>query len=259
MRRWPQLGLSRLGSVRVRAPHSTSRDGARPRLQAREPEVERRSEPRGRTFLQPLPLAGVGLVLLALVGYLAVYSKATHRTAVLVAERDLPAGTILRASDLGRAGVAGDRAVVRSFVPARELGLAVGRRIRISLLHGVPLPVAALSSRGRVPSAFTVAVPVLHALGGELRPGDRVSVLATYQSPSGGARTRAVARGLEVLAVGETPGGFAQGSATIPITLALPDPSLASALALAGEAGKVDLLRDGTRAAAPIPPTSVGD
>lgn len=256
MRAWPPL--SRGPALRVHGRSPVSGDGDRPRLRARKQEAERAPRSGWRSLLQPLPLAGVVLVLVALVGYLAVYSRATRRTEVLVAVRDLPAGTIIHSSDLRRAGLAGDGALVGSLVPARELGLIIGRRVRVAVPRGLPMPSGALAARARLPSAFTLAVPVLHALGGELRPGDRVSVLATYQSPAGGARTRAIARGPEVLAVGQPPAGFDQSSATIPVTLALPDPSLASALALAVEAGKVDLLREGTRAAAPIPPVSVG-
>jgi Flp pilus assembly protein CpaB len=228
-------------------------------VRLREPATPRPSRSRQHSFLQPLPLAGAALVLVALVGYLAVYSQTTRRTPVLVAARDLPTGTILRAADLRSAGLAGDRAVVGSLVPSGQLGLVVGRRVAVGVPAGLPLPRAALAARAAIPSAFTVVVSVLHALGGELRPGDRVSVLATFQRAAGGARTRVVARGLEVLAVGQPPNGFDQASATIPVTLALPDPSLSSALALAGEAGKIDLLREGTRAsAAPIPPAAVG-
>jgi Flp pilus assembly protein CpaB len=255
-----QLRLGRRAPAGVVPELPLSGDGDRLRLQLRErePKVARLPRPRGRGLVQPLPLAGFLLVLVALIGYLAVYSRATKRTAVLVSARDLPAGTILRAPDLRSAGLAGDGAVLGSLVPARQLRLVVGRRITARVARGLPLPSVALVTRARVPSAFTVAVPVQHALGGELQPGDRVSVLATFQSPTGGARTRAIARGLEVLAVGQPPAGFAQSSATIPVTLALPDPSLASVLALASEAGKIDLLREGTRASAPIPPASVG-
>src|SRR5439155_4776216 len=123
-----------------------------------------------------------------------------------------------------------------SLVPARQLGLVLGRRLSVALAHGLPLARAAVTVRAGLPPAFTVAVPVLHALGGALQPGDRVSVIATFASAAGGARTRAIARGLEVLAVGQPPAGFEQNQATIPVTLALPDASLASALALASEA-----------------------
>ena len=134
----------------------------------------------------------------------------------------------------------------------------MGRRLSAPLPAGLPLARSALAAPGAVPSAFTVVVPVLHALGGGLHPGDRVSVLATFQAAAGGARTRAIARDLEVIAVGQPPSGLDQTAATIPVTLALPDPSLASTLALADEAGKIDLLRDGAGAGAPIPPASVG-
>jgi Flp pilus assembly protein CpaB len=209
--------------------------------------------------LQPLPLAGVALVLVAVVGYLIVYSQSTRRTMVLVAARDLPAGTVLRTGDLRSAGLAGDRAVLAALVPSRQTDAVVGRRVAFSVPAGQPLPRAALAARTAVPSAFTVSVPALHALGGGLRTGDRVSVLATFQSAAGGASTRVVARGLEVLAVGQPPTGLAGATAQIPVTLALPDPSVASALALATEAGKIDLLREGTNARdAPIPTAAVG-
>ena len=209
--------------------------------------------------MQPLPLAGVALVLVALVGYLAVYSQTTQRTMVLVAARDIPAGTVLRAGDLRSAGLAGDRAVLGALVPSRQPRSCSGGASRLPCRPGSRCRERRSPARTAVPSAFTVAVPVLHALGGGLRPGDRVSVLATFQSAAGGAQTRAVARGLEVLAVGQAPTGFDRATATIPVTLALPDPSVASALALASEAGKIDLLREGTGArGAPIPPASGG-
>jgi Flp pilus assembly protein CpaB len=103
---------------------------------------------------------------------------------------------------------------------------------------------------------LTLVVPALRALGGSLRPGDRVTVLATFESGAG-ARARAVARGLRVLEVGQTPEGFDSDSASIPVTVALSDPSAAAALALANSEGKIDLLREGAKGrTAPIPPAS---
>jgi Flp pilus assembly protein CpaB len=103
---------------------------------------------------------------------------------------------------------------------------------------------------------LTLVVPALRALGGSLRPGDRVTVLATFESGAG-ARARAVARGLRVLEVGETPEGFDSDSASIPVTVALSDSSAAAALALANSEGKIDLLREGAKGrTAPIPPAN---
>jgi Flp pilus assembly protein CpaB len=127
----------------------------------------------------------------------------------------------------------------------------------VPVAAGAPIPRAALATPGQQTASFTLAVPVLHALAGGLRPGDRVTVLATFTNAAGQAVTRVVGRHLEVIAVGQA-SGFEASSQSIPVTVALPDPSLASGLALANEAGKLDLLRDGSaRSAAPIPSASV--
>jgi Flp pilus assembly protein CpaB len=141
-------------------------------------------------------------------------------------------------------------------LPAANESLLVGRALKTPVAAGAPIPQTALESARGGSDSFTLAVPGMHALAGQLAPGDRVTVLATYTGTNGQAQTRAVARNLEVLAVGSA-SGFAANTQMIPITVALPDPSLASALALANEAGKLDLLREsGARAGAPIPTAS---
>ena len=99
--------------------------------------------------------------------------------------------------------------------------------------------------------------PALHALGGNLAVGDRVSVLATFTSATGSATARVIARHLVVLAVGQPPTGIDQSSATVPVTVALPDPGVASELALANSVGKIDLLRDGGNTTAAIPAATI--
>ena len=229
----------------------------RPRIRTRPDRdgthVRRR---RPHRLLQPLPLAALLLVLLALIGYWSVYSRTTHRTQVLVAAHALPAGRVLRASDLAHSGVAASSQVLASFLPASEQSLLIGRALKQPVAAGAPIPAAALASARGGADSMTLAVPVQHALGGALAPGDRVTVLATYTSATGQAQTKAVARNLEVLAVG-TASGFNASAETIPVTVALPNPSVASALALANEAGKLDLLREsGAGAGAPIPSAS---
>jgi Flp pilus assembly protein CpaB len=259
LKSWSELRLGRKAPEVAIAELPLSGNGSGTRLRLREPvAAPALASAAKRRVLQPLPVAGVLLVLVALVGYLAVYSQTTRRTSVLVAARSLPAGSVLRAADLRSTGLAGDRAVIGALLPSRELALALGRRLATPVPAGMPLARSVLAAPTPVPSAFTVVVPVLHALGGALHPGDRVSVLATFQAAAGGAQTRAVARDLQVLAVGQAPSGLYQASATIPVTLALPNPSLASALALAEEAGKIDLLREGAGAGAPIPSVSAG-
>jgi Flp pilus assembly protein CpaB len=229
----------------------------RPRIRTRPDSNGRQPRPRHQhRLLQPLPLAALLLILLALIGYWSVYSRTTHRTQVLVAAHALPAGRVLRASDLAHRGFAGSSQVLATFLPASEQGLLVGRSLKQPVAAGAPIPAAALASARGGTDSMTLAVPVQHALGGQLAPGDRVTVLATYSSATGQAQTRAIARNLEVLSVGNAT-GFNANAETIPVTVALPTPSVASALALANEAGKLDLLREsGTGASAPIPNVS---
>ena len=69
--------------------------------------------------------------------------------------------------------------------------------------QGAPLPLASVAAGGAEPAGFTLVVPALRALGGSLRAGDRVTVLATFESGTV-AQARAIARGLRVLTVGST-------------------------------------------------------
>jgi len=225
----------------------------RPRLRDAAPRQGQAGR-QARSLLRPLPLLGALLVVVAFAGYLAVYGQTTQQTAVLVAARDLPPGTVLGPGDLRVGRLAGDAQTMGGLVTKAQLGRVLGRTLRRGLAPGTPLALGALGRQGSQPAAFTLVVPALHALGASLVPGDRVSVLATFASASGQAQTRALARGLEVLAVGQAPAGLGQASATIPVTVALPDPALASELALANSQAKIDLLREGARGGgAPIP------
>jgi Flp pilus assembly protein CpaB len=231
----------------------------RPRIRTRPDQngSPRRQRRRHRLrLLQPLPLAAVLLILLALIGYWSVYSRTTRRMQVLVAAHALPAGRVLRASDLNHTGLAASGQLLATLIPSSEQGLLVGRSLKEPVAAGAPIPAAALASARGGTDSMTLAVPVQHALGGQLAPGDRVTVLATYTSATGQAQTRAIARNLEVLSVGSV-SGFNASAETIPVTVELPNPSVASALALANEAGKLDLLREsGSGAGAPIPNAS---
>jgi Flp pilus assembly protein CpaB len=225
----------------------------RPRIRTRPDHNGAQPRRRRHRLLQPLPLAALLLILLALIGYWSVYARTTRRTQVLIAAHTLPAGRVLHASDLSRSGLTASRQVLATFLPASEQSLLIGRALKEPVAAGAPIPAAALANARGGSDSMTLAVPVQHALGGQLAPGDRVTVLATYTGATGQAQTRAVARNLEVLAVG-TASGFNASAQTIPVTVALPTPSLASALALANEAGKLDLLREtGADAGAPIP------
>ena len=253
--------IRRRGGVTLTAPAGNGAPpaGGAARLRPRDPDAAAAPISGARRLLQPLPLLGLLLVLVALVGYWSVYRASTKRTPMLVAARALSAGAVLRAGDVRTGELAGDGRTMGALVPERELDSLMGRTLTAPVPAGAPLPRAALGASAAAPSAFTLVVPALHALAGSLQPGDRVTVLATYGSGSGQARARPIARGLEVLAVGAPPSGLDSSAVSIPVTLALPDPAVASALALANSDAKLDLLRESGRArTAPIPPASEG-
>jgi Flp pilus assembly protein CpaB len=252
-RRFPERRAPRPGRDEVSPVGLAAVEAERPAVRLRLDGNGGPSRERRRRLLQPLPLAAALLILLALIGYWSVYQQSGRRTQILIAAHTLPAGHILRAGDLSTGALAGDRQVLATLVPARERARLIGRAVKTAVAAGTPLPQAALASPGHGVDAFTLAVPLLHALAGGLAAGERVTVLATYTSANGLTVTRPVARNLEVLAVGAA-SGFDTASQTIPVTVALPEAGLASALALANEAGKLDLLREaGAGATAPIP------
>jgi Flp pilus assembly protein CpaB len=219
---------------------------------------ERSSRAAWRRLRQPLPLVGVALIIVALAGYLSVARQTRAESEVVAAARSLPAGTVLRPGDLELLRLGAGPGVLARLVPAAEESSLVGRRLAAPAVAGLPLPDASITGPEGGPAALTLAVGALHALAGALQPGDRVTVLATFTATNGSSSARVIARGLVVLAVGQSLTGLDPATATIPVTVALPDPAVASELALANNVGKIDLLRDGADTAAPIPVAILG-
>jgi Flp pilus assembly protein CpaB len=243
--------------LRLRRPGTPPRvDGRSPRLAPSQRAAGRTRSPAGllRRLAQPLPLIGIALLAVASIGYIAVAAGSRNRSSeVVVADRNLPAGARITRRDLRLVRLSAGPTMVGQLVPASAETSLLGRRLAAPVLAGLPLGRASVAPTGGGPAAFTLTVPALHAVGGNLAVGDRVSVLATFSSQTGGATARVIARDLVVLSVGQPPTGIEQASATVPVTVALPNPSLASELALANSVGKIDLLRDGGNTTAAIP------
>ena len=113
-----------------------------------------------------------------------------------------------------------------SLVPEREIETVLGRELAAPVPQGAPLARASVASGG-AGCCLHARRPRTARAGGSLRPGDRVTVLATFDSGAG-AQARAIARGLRVLTVGVAPEGLDRASASIPVTVALSNPSLAA-------------------------------
>lgn len=250
----------RLSALSRRTPPSLDGNGSAslPRLRERPVLPRRPGRRRFESLRSPLPAAGIALVLIALLGYLAVYRAASNRTQVLVATRMLPAGTVLGASDLRTASIAAQAGLLGTLLPASQEPQVLEQRLVTAVPAGAPVPAGALAGRqSQATAAFTLSVSEFDVIGESLQPGDRVSVLATFGAGSGAATTRPLARDLEVLTVGEAPANSDPSTATVPVTVALVNASIVSQLALANQDGKLDLLREGAGSSTgAIPPAN---
>ncbi|HUB73489.1 MAG TPA: RcpC/CpaB family pilus assembly protein [Solirubrobacteraceae bacterium] len=231
----------------------------------RRPEITTapaQQEPKpSRRLLQPLPLAGVVLVLIAVIAYWSVYASSTKRTPILVATHALPAGTVLSAGDLRTGELAGEGSVLDALVPEHELQQVIGRRLSSEVPAGAPLASGAMGSQhAQTSSEFTLAVPEYDVTGTTLQAGERITVLATFNAGGGqSATTRPVARDVQVLTVGEAPANSDPSTTTVPVTISLSSPSVAPSLALANEDAKIDLLVEGSGGStSPIPSVNPG-
>lgn len=153
-----------------------------------------------------LPVGGVALPLLVFVGafllLLAVGRAARPpETTVLVAARDLRAGTPLEAKDLVTLAVVLDPALQETVVPAARQAEVVGRILTRPVPKGRPIPADAVVAPPRlpalVPEGFVLqALPlgrqnVIAPPVAFFRPGDRIAltvVTTPAQTPGPGGR-----------------------------------------------------------------------
>lgn len=145
-------------------------------------------------------LLSAGLIAGAVASGLSAVAPAAPATApVLVAARDLPAGTTLAPDDLVAA------AVPREQVPSGALAdevAAAGQVLAGPVRRGEALTDVRLLGAALLPAGSSVAVPVRvaePATAALVAAGDRVDVLSA--APEGGLAARLVASGLSVLAV----------------------------------------------------------
>jgi hypothetical protein len=213
-------------------------------------------------------VVGALLVAAAAVGVFAAYLNATAEpsTRYLVAREPVEPGTRLA-----------DVATIAELFEARPLDLApdlaeravrlddagslVGRLVLAPLAPGDLLSRSALVADGGIADAHRIsfAIDPADALGGDLRVGERIDVLATYGSGDG-AYTAYVLRGVPLVAragdggTGTLAGG---GGGPLTLTVAVTAPEDVQALAHAVAVAEVVVTRstvlEGDRRSAPPP------
>jgi Flp pilus assembly protein CpaB len=211
-------------------------------------------------------LAGVVCVLAAFSGFLVFAASSSPRThGVVVSVRDLPAGTRVRRADLAIVQAQLGEAQAQAFVSADGLDAIEGQELLAPVAAQQILARAQLTSARRpalLPGFVRMTVPVRPdtAVGGALRAGDVVTVLATTDKGKPTAQTRPVLDRVVVDQVGQadalttssTSAAAADGAGpSLPlrasrpvawVTLLVPE-DRASSLALARWTGDVELIQ----------------
>jgi Flp pilus assembly protein CpaB len=136
-------------------------------------------------------LVGVLLMLVAVGGSIAVWTTQQDTRSVLVAARELPAGTTVTAADLAIAHVRLDDSLYAAALPASQVNSVVGRQLAEPAHANQLLVAAQLSTHPTLgPDQLVLAIPVRAetAAGGRIRPGDAVQVLATDSKHDGSTK-----------------------------------------------------------------------
>jgi Flp pilus assembly protein CpaB len=202
------------------------------------------AKPRRRARTTRISTGHVAMVLAGLLGVvltLSVLRAADDRRAVLVAATDLAPGTVLDESVVRTARIdAGDGVLASLFAPD-DMERLRGDVVTGSVAAGALITaddVRAVSA-GAATRAMSVPLPRARAVGGKLRSGDRVDILAVERD---GVHAGYVMTDVEVLDVDGDTGGPLGGPDEVTITLAV-DPDGATRVAAAVETGTVTLVR----------------
>jgi len=202
--------------------------------------------------------AGAGFVVLE---YLrtpleSVAAETSQTRPVVVAARDLTAGTILQPLDVKVVAWPADLAP--AAYPSDESAV-IGRAVVAHVSADEPFLETKLAQRGQggglpvvIPDgmrAVSVKVDEVIGVAGFVLPGTRVDVLATFDvgSDREDAVTRVILQNVEAIAAGQTTQPDAQGKPqTVPVITLLVSPEEAEDLTLAATQGQIQLALRGT-------------
>jgi len=194
----------------------------------------------------------VGMVLLIVSGvggYSVYHGRPVVEHAVVVATRDVAAGTVLSRADLDTRSVFVDDTWLASLVPDQDLGSLVGRVAPEPLHAGLPVERVQVAPRELLrdgEEAIELPVEPTAVANGEVHIGDWVQVWATAKAS--GAHTQSVLDRARVIDIDYERGGRAtigsSGATASPTGLVLAlRPEQARALTEAYRTGAVDVAR----------------
>ncbi len=195
------------------------------------------------TALDSRVVGGVVLIAVSVIGGLALTRGPAPATPIYVAAVDLDDGHTLAPGDLKVAELRGDDRVVAGLVRPGPAGPPIGRSLRIGVRAGGALSLDALGAGTAAGREITIPVTPEHALGGEIRAGDRVDVFATFDKGTDAARTITVSRAASVHGVVRSDGLFGQHAGGVTALTLDVQPDSAIAVAFAARNAELDVVR----------------
>lgn len=215
------------------------------------PEARRASAP---SWLNARTMLGLFLFCAAVLGGQRLIESSSSTTLVWAAARDLPQDATLTSQDLRPVEVRLPAEQLSQYVASSSAldGSILSRALlEGELIHSGWLVDTQTQGQGR---SMTIPVAPEHAVGGDLRAGDRVDIYATFDPGDARARTTLLARDIEIVDV-VTAGGFAiEEEALVGVTVSV-SPVEVTRLAFAIRTGEIDLVRITADAAAPATET----
>jgi Flp pilus assembly protein CpaB len=194
---------------------------------------------------------GALLVAAAAVATFAAYLEATAApTATYVVAREpVEVGTRLASMDelgalFGTIALDLTGVVAERLIREEELSALIGQAIVSPLQAGDPLTRTQLLDDGGLEDGHSLsfALPRPAAVAGELRPGERIDVLATYGEGKE-AYTTYVVRGVPLARVAAPDGGALGSSADLTLTIVVPGTAEVQAVGHAVHSGDVFIAR----------------
>jgi len=202
----------------------------------------------------------IAAVVMGLVTALFVYlymsrqiQAASAEVPIVVAQRDIPTGTIVEG------GMLGIRNVSKKALPlgaATSPDMVVGKVVTRQINAGEPVLMSAVSLTNRLSQlipiamrAVTVALDPVSGVAGFIQPGDHVDVIATF-NVDGGTLSKVVLQDVELLAAGgqaiadqgpPQQAGAIKGPQVYPTATLAVTPQQAEELVLAESKGKLRL------------------
>ena len=201
---------------------------------------------------------GLTLFLVALTTGSMVLGSSDTGALVWTAARDLPEGAVVGDGDLELVTVNLPGDLLANYLGG---GTTLSGSTLLRPLRRGELVAAAWVTDADAPPTRSIAVPITsdHAVGGALRPGDRVDVLATLESPRGIAETTVLVQAAEVEGLLRTEGLLSEGDSFGGITLSVA-PEDAARIAFALRSAEIDVVRvEGPPETGPSATITAGD